>query len=580
MRVEGGGLLSVIAGKSKTEYQTIARDSGVWENWFHLSDNRANVVEWLDVEPGSVALEIGAQAGAISAVLKDKYQRYVALDYSDDMKRICMSREDTNGIEYEVAKLMDFAASHPEEFDDIYMIGCLAEAEAYTGIPHGYEKMLRAVLGMLKPKGRCIVASENRFGMKYWAGCREDYTGRFYENIEGFPNTEDKRTFSKRELDSLLKSAGFCNTDWYYPYPDIYLSEAVFSDDCLPKPGELNNNIINYDRDRIMAFDEIKVFDSVMKEGMFPFFANSYLMIAYKDKKPADKKIFVKYSKQRDRRFAIRTDIVLKGENRFVKKEAVYPEGREHLDSIYRAYEELKTVYEKQNLHLNECIEKDGQKCFQYVEGKNLQTMIEDLIQQEKMREAEELFDTYVKRCFLDRETVAFHMTEGFRNRYGDVSIPEGMPAFEKGDCDLICSNIFVDKDKWTVIDYEWSVDFPVPVKYLLYRSLFLAHHQIKSCDFLKLDVLMKKYNISEEEQKLFSEMESNFQKYVQGDVISDVDVFFRIGKGVYTIKDWNELRDKYQLLLQENDRLRMENERQNKHRSFGFGWLKRLGRR
>ena len=34
--------------------------------------------------------------------------------------------------------------------------------------------------------GNIIIAIENRYGMKYWAGCREDHNGEFFSGIENY----------------------------------------------------------------------------------------------------------------------------------------------------------------------------------------------------------------------------------------------------------------------------------------------------------------------------------------------------------------------------------------------------------
>lgn len=581
MRVDLGDVAEVVSTHSADEYNQIAAESGNFNRLFHLSDNRANVVEWLKVPAGRSALEIGAQAGELSAVLGKKYTRYVALDISNEMKNAFEKREDTKGLEYVVSDVLSYAKNHPGVFDDIYLIGGLAEADVYTGAEDGYETLLDAVHQMLKPNGRLILAMENRFGMKYWAGCREEYSGCHYRGIENFPGENPERTYSKKELTNLLFTAGFKNLAWYYPYPDLYFTESVYSDDYLPKQGELMNNRNNYDTDRFLFFDELKVFDSVIEEGMFPFFANSFLTIAYKEYAPTDKTVYVKYSKQRDRRFAIRTDIVLKDGKLLVQKKPAYPEGQNHVDAIYRSYDAYDGLYRELGLFLNEYHEDaDGEKYFSFVDGENLQSVLEDLIQKGREEKAKELFDEYIKRCFLTRETIDFEKTDNFVKWYGDVEFPKGTKAFANGDCDLICSNIILKDDTWNIIDYEWSVDFPVPVKYLLYRSLFLAHHQIKKCAFLDLNTLMQTYEISEEEQRLFAQMDENFQAYVRGNVLPNHEILKRIGQETFTIIDWTNQKLDYGRLVQENERLRIENARQNKHCSHGLRWLKRLGRR
>ena len=527
MRVAPGELSKKIAGREKTEYQMIAHTSGDWSSLFHLSDNRANVVEWIDVAPGKSALEIGAQCGAVSAVIAKKYERYVALDSSAEMAAGFELRKDIDGIEYVVSTTEAYVSDHKEKFDDIYLISDFKEED------------IKAAYGALKEGGRLILATENKYGLKYWAGTREDTTDDLYAGIEGRIDV-----FTKKSLTSALENIGVKNADWYYPYPDLYFTTTIYSDNHLPQQGELIQNVTNYHSDRIVAFKEEKAYDAIIKEGDYPLFANSFLVIAYKDKTSEEKPTYIKYSKERAKEFAIRTEII---NNKYITKSALYPKGKAHVDAMKEKYDALSPIYESHGIYLNKYEEKDGQIRYQFIKGENLQEKIEDLIQTGREAEAEALFDTYVKKCFLDVEVVDFKNTDVFQEVYGPIDIPQGTKAYEKADVDLICSNIFIENDRWNVIDYEWAVDFPIPAKYVIYRSLFLAHHQIKKCDFLKLEHLMEKYNITKEEQHLFTKMEENFQNYVRKGMPSNMDIFYTMGQQFYTIPDLLRIKDEYE---------------------------------
>lgn len=54
---------------------------------------------------------------------------------------------------------------------------------------------------------------------------------------------------------------------------------TLYSDRYLPKVGELSNNLRNFDRDRMLLFDEKKVFDMLIREGLFGQYSNSFLVM-------------------------------------------------------------------------------------------------------------------------------------------------------------------------------------------------------------------------------------------------------------------------------------------------------------
>ena len=62
--------------------------------------------------------------------------------------------------------------------------------------------------------------------------------------------------------------------------PDYKLPDAVYSDDFLPKPGMLENVSVAYDRDRYQMFRESTAYEALIRDGQFPYFANSFLIIS------------------------------------------------------------------------------------------------------------------------------------------------------------------------------------------------------------------------------------------------------------------------------------------------------------
>ena len=165
-------------------------------------------------------------------------------------------------------------------YDYVTLIGVLEHAGRHIHTLDPYVDMLRLAKRYLKPNGKLIIAIENKFGMKYWSGAREDHTGRYFEGIAGYENTKDIRTFSKNELEEMFKEAGFGTLKFYYPLPDYKIPQTIFSEGYLPKTGELRNVSTTYDMDRLQIFKEDAVYDSICRDGMFEYFANSFLVFA------------------------------------------------------------------------------------------------------------------------------------------------------------------------------------------------------------------------------------------------------------------------------------------------------------
>ena len=127
--------------------------------------------------------------------------------------------------------------------------------------------------------GKVIIAIENKFGLKYFAGASEDHTGKMFDGINNYDGINSVKTFTKKELTKVLTKNGFDNLEYYYPMPDYKLPEVIYSDEYLPKAGDLRNMVKVYDRDRFELFNEDVVYDQLCDDELIDYFANSFLVI-------------------------------------------------------------------------------------------------------------------------------------------------------------------------------------------------------------------------------------------------------------------------------------------------------------
>ena len=166
-----------------------------------------------------------------------------------------------------------------ERSDYITLIGVLEYAGYYTDDEHPFEAFLKKISGYLKEDGKLLIAIENKFGLKYWAGSREDHTGKFFDGLEGYIDTDSKvRTFSKEALKKIITDSGYGKAEFYYPFPDYKFPVQIFSDEYLPREDDLNIGLDTFDNTRMMLFNENRVYANLLKEKKFDFFANSFFI--------------------------------------------------------------------------------------------------------------------------------------------------------------------------------------------------------------------------------------------------------------------------------------------------------------
>lgn len=261
------------------DYEERLRKEDDWALLYHLTPIRHNVLKWYEFDKNASLLEIGAGCGAVTGLFCEKVGRVVAIDLSKRRSTINATRnKNYDNLEIFVGNFEDIKLE--EKFDYITLIGVLEYSIYYLNSPDPFIDMLKKVKGMLKPAGKLMVAIENKYGLKYWAGATEDHTGMLFDGIQGYVNVDKVRTFSKGTLKKMMEQAGFKKSDFYYPVPDYKMPLEVYSEKYLPKKGDIKSNAVAYDRNRYAFFDETCAYDSICEDGLFEEFANSFIVIS------------------------------------------------------------------------------------------------------------------------------------------------------------------------------------------------------------------------------------------------------------------------------------------------------------
>ena len=266
--------------KQEKDVSVILSRENRWPVLYHLSPVRKNIVDWYPMEKEASVLEIGSGCGAITGALCEKAKDVTCVELSRKRSLINAYRNrQYSNLEILVGNFNEIQIER--KFDYITLIGVLEYAEYYTQGENAYHNFLIKIKEMLKPGGKLLVAIENKFGLKYWSGAREDHTGRFFDSIQGYRRPVSKvRTFSKEELRSLLANSGYEKQIFYYPFPDYKFPTQIFSDEYLPKEADLIGEIESFDSSRLGLFKEMLVYDELVKNGKFDFFANSFFIEA------------------------------------------------------------------------------------------------------------------------------------------------------------------------------------------------------------------------------------------------------------------------------------------------------------
>ena len=244
--------------------------------------------------------------------------------------------------------------------------------------------------------------------------------------------------------------------------------------------------------------------------------------------------VFTKYSGERSKSFAICTNIVKENDSFAVEKYPLYPEGKTHIEKISKWYHLLQETYKKEDFLINKCSEISGGIRLEYLPGVTLQ---EEIRNQKQEQNIEAYIEQYLERMMGNQNWIPFQPTQEFSKVFGEVSLPENLKCQKITNIDMIFSNIILEGEKWHIIDYEWTFDFPIPIHFVLYRAFFLAFHEIPNVKCLEFCRMMKHLGISIEEQEVYQKMEESFQEYVRGGEKPFRDILLDLEQPVISMK-------------------------------------------
>ena len=256
--------------KTENDIEDFLTEHNEWEYIYNLSNIRKNLLDWYEFNKESSLLEIGAECGALTGLFVERVKKVVAYEADEKKTEIIKARFEkkknlkvVTGDWDNLVSTIEKKAGRPSKdntvdktkFDYVTIIGS-----------PNYELIKKAV-AFLRPGGTLIVACDNKYGTSRWS------------------QDVDLEKYSRSNLVSAIKYAGADqNFRVYYPVPNFVLPTDIFSGERLPKAGDIRDVYPNYIDGKYVVFNENKTIDSLINDGMYEQFANSFLMIGSKSK--------------------------------------------------------------------------------------------------------------------------------------------------------------------------------------------------------------------------------------------------------------------------------------------------------
>ncbi len=478
---------------------------------YHLSPIRENILNWYPFKPNCRILEIGAGCGAITGMLCRKAETVVSVELSKKRASINYLRHQENkNLQIFVGNLNDMEFQTP--FDYVVLNGVLEYAMSFTPGETPYIDFLKNIKKYLKDDGRILIAIENRLGLRYFSGYPEEHTKQEFLGLRSYEGNHQVRTFSRYELQGLLKEAGFGYQRFYYPYPDYKFPNEIFTDERTEGYGK---PYLNLCKERYEIFEENKLAPLLEKEGVAGCFSNSFLVDACGREIGKTNIQYVKMNNDRFPQFCTATIV----EEEQVKKIPLTKEAEMHLKRM----QEKMDLEQEKRIHYVALENTEDGLIMPFLHSKSLDYEVEKLIAEKKADKALEIIQEFFEDYFKEKENECSvrcdYCTEEFKIVFGQKQFSKEMVCARNVNIDLILDNIFRSEKGYLLIDGEWIFPFDVPILFVIWRTLNeLYSRHTKINELISRADAMTRFQIDAEMENIFWNWSTFFvQGYVGG---------------------------------------------------------------
>ncbi len=500
-------LLEIVKNSKEDSYDQIIIDRKSWPILYHLSPFRENIINWFPIDKNAKVLEIGSECGAITGALTRKAGMVHSIESSYKSSLINAYRHQESGnLTISVGDYRTILSSTEEKYDYITLIN-----SSSLNI-----ESIQSLKEHLKPDGLIIITANNRLGLRY---------------LSGYTDTTDK--FTKAELRDGLNNSGLSDYCFYYPYPDSVMPTTIYTDDHLPDAGELIDNIRNFDRPRIVYWDEATAYDDIIKEQVFPSFSNSFLITIGKNQR--ERVVYAKISDNRDIPYRIITTLHKEEDKLSVRKTNRFPEGSNWIKTIQDNEAKLSSVFKDKARVLRSTLH-DNYIEYEFINGTNMSSYLSAACSNGKIVSIIKALDQYYYLIKLMKTYDTFTPGEDFKRVFGDVDLPEELESGSVVNIDLIPANVICTKGEFNIIDCEWVFDFSIPIEYVFWRGLFY-NRDLSMLDNDIKEQLYNHYGLNKQKRDTYLRMENSFQALVYGDAVRLPTYFSSIPMQVETIE-------------------------------------------
>ena len=529
-------IIEYINSNEKDDFEDIIKENLNDFVMLGLSNIRKNLVYAYDFKSDSTVLEIGAHLGEITGALCERCAKVISVEPNETRARAILKRySDKDNLEIIVTEISKI--KFEENFDYITLFGILEYAQEIFDTENPALDLIVYCKKMLKPNGKLLIATDNKFALKSYIGENDECTGITFDSITGYKNSNKQYKLGKKKIEDILKKSGMDYYKFFYPLPDYKLPSLIFTDEYLPSSSKINGYFPYYRDNSLVFYSEVDAYDAIIKENkeMFPFFANSYFIVVSQSEFKEDIK-YVSFNNYRKEEYQLMTKI----REDIVEKTSINAKSKKHLEQMM---DNIKNLNSKNINILDEvCEDKVVSK---FIDLKLASQLVSDNL--ERPEEIIKILNKYREKISIlsteydEKEKTIF---EKYIPNI-DRNILNKFRYLKNGYWDMILKNCFIIDGECVFFDQEW-LEENVPIEFLVYRSIVNIEKLRSKIEEYQLYEKMK----IKEYITLFEELDRKI-----GKDIMDEKIF-----SFYQRKHKNPIYDNY-ALEDENIKLTKQNE-------------------
>lgn len=457
-----------------------------WDTFYEMSVMREGILNWYHFKDDARVLLISDGYGGIVELLcRNAREVTVVEKEAVRAETICKRCERFKNLSVETEDPID----HIQKYDYVIL-------EKSVQTKSELRDWISRCLPSLNRTGIMLFTCTNRLGMRYWCGVPDTLTGVPFAGIR---QNDGKERLTRADIVNILeKEKGIRRWKLYYPAPDEKIPQAIYTDRYLPKKS-IRDRVIPYytEKDTLIALED-EISDTLITNGIYPVFANSFLIECSPSEHISDV-IFAALSTDRGKKHGFATVIT---ENGKVCKKMLHQAGRNSLELLCKNEKELS---ERGICCIKHKLTEEGVE-MPFVEALTLVEHIKQTFDNfpEKV---EGLFELLYEKILNSSEWVAFEKCDLYQ---GNIREEDGGIILKKAYIDMIPYNCFYLDGELVFYDQEF-VRENFPAKYVLFRALRYTYIYIPELETqISLQSFKEKYRL-ESVWEIFEREESRF---------------------------------------------------------------------